>query len=68
MKSNFWFAFLIAKHHLPEYGRVDLKLDVYHRRTATSPQPTVIYMHGGFWVAGNKEGAILSLLPWMEMG
>jgi acetyl esterase/lipase len=48
-------------------GGVDLKLDVY-RRTATSPQPTVIYMHGGFWVAGNKEGAILSLLPWMEMG
>jgi acetyl esterase/lipase len=29
-------------------------------------------MHGGFWVAGNiagnKEGAILPLLPWMEMG
>jgi acetyl esterase/lipase len=49
-------------------GGVDLKLDVYRRRTATSPQPTVIYMHGGFWVAGNKEGAILSLLPWMEMG
>ncbi len=49
-------------------GGVDLKLDVYRRRTATSPQPTVIYMHGGFWVAGNKEGAILNLLPWMEMG
>jgi acetyl esterase/lipase len=49
-------------------GGVDLKLDVYRRRTATTPQPTVIYMHGGFWVAGNKEGAILSLLPWMEMG
>ncbi len=49
-------------------GGVDLKLDVYKRRTATSPQPTVIYMHGGFWVAGNKEGAILNLLPWMEMG
>jgi acetyl esterase/lipase len=49
-------------------GGVDLKLDVYRRRTATTPQPTLIYMHGGFWVAGNKEGAILSLLPWMEMG
>jgi acetyl esterase/lipase len=49
-------------------GGVDLKLDVYKRRTATTPQPTVIYMHGGFWVAGNKEGAILNLLPWMEMG
>jgi len=44
------------------------KLDVYQRRGMTSPQPTVIYMHGGFWAAGNKEGALTSLLPWMEMG
>jgi acetyl esterase/lipase len=49
-------------------GGVELKLDVYKRRTATTPQPTIVYMHGGFWVAGNKEGAILNLLPWMEMG
>jgi acetyl esterase/lipase len=44
------------------------KLDVYQRRGMTSPQPTVIYMHGGFWAAGNKEGSLMSLLPWMEMG
>jgi acetyl esterase/lipase len=49
-------------------GDTQLKMDVYRRRTATTPQPTIIYMHGGFWVAGNKEGAILNLLPWMEMG
>ncbi len=49
-------------------GGSDLKLDIYRRRTATTPQPTLVYMHGGFWVAGNKEGAIMSLLPWMEMG
>jgi acetyl esterase/lipase len=49
-------------------GGVDLKLDVYKRRTATTPQPTIIYMHGGFWVAGNKEAAIVNILPWMEMG
>lgn len=48
--------------------KTELKLDVYRRRTATTPQPTLFYMHGGFWVAGNKETAILSLLPWMEMG
>jgi acetyl esterase/lipase len=47
---------------------VDLKLDVYARRNATTPQPTVIYMHGGFWAAGNKEGAIMNLMPWFEMG
>jgi acetyl esterase/lipase len=49
-------------------GDTQLKMDIYRRRTATTPQPTIIYMHGGFWVAGNKEGAILNLLPWMEMG
>lgn len=47
---------------------VDLKLDVYQKRNVTTPQPTIIHMHGGFWVGGNKEGAILYLVPWMEMG
>src|SRR5215467_12248363 len=45
-----------------------LKMDVYYRRNVTSPQPTLVYMHGGFWVAGVKETAITALLPWMEMG
>ena len=49
-------------------GGVDLKLDVYQRRGATTPQPTIIYMHGGFWAAGNKEGAVMNLMPWFEMG
>ncbi len=44
------------------------KLDVYHRRGATTPQPTVVYFHGGFWAAGTKEGALFSLVPWLEMG
>ena len=46
----------------------ELKLDVYQRRGATTPQPTLVFMHGGFWVAGAKEGAVMALLPWMEMG
>src|SRR5262245_46898879 len=45
----------------------DIKLDVYYRRGST-PQPTLIYMHGGFWVAGNKEGALTAFLPYLEMG
>ena len=49
-------------------GDTQLKMDIYRRRTATTPQPTIIYIHGGFWVAGNKEGAIMNILPWMEMG
>src|SRR5262252_9932275 len=44
------------------------KLDVYSRRGATTPQPTVVYFHGGFWAAGSKEGSLMSLVPWMEMG
>ena len=28
----------------------------------------MIYFHGGFWAAGSKEGSLMSLLPWMEMG
>jgi acetyl esterase/lipase len=28
----------------------------------------MVYMHGGFWVAGAKETAITGLLPWLEMG
>ena len=32
-----------------------LKMDIYYRRGVTSPQPTLVYMHGGFWVAGAKE-------------
>src|SRR2546423_3561819 len=46
----------------------EAKLDVYKRRDTTGPQPTVIYMHGGFWAAGTKEGSLTALLPWMEMG
>ena len=44
------------------------KLDIYARRGVTTPQPTVVYFHGGFWAAGSKENALFSLFPWMEMG
>src|SRR5262245_24817709 len=46
----------------------EAKLDIYKRRDTTGPQPTVIYIHGGFWAAGTKEGSLMSLMPWMEMG
>ncbi len=46
----------------------EAKLDIYKRRDTTGPQPTVIYIHGGFWAAGTKEGSLMSLVPWMEMG
>ena len=54
-------TYLTATNH-------ELKLDVYQRRGANTPQPTVIFMHGGFWAAGAKEGSTMSLIPWLEMG
>ncbi|MGB4246892.1 MAG: alpha/beta hydrolase [Pseudohongiellaceae bacterium] len=46
----------------------DLAMDVYSRRDVTTPQPTLVFFHGGFWVAGNKNTQIMNLMPWLEMG
>jgi acetyl esterase/lipase len=46
----------------------DAKLDVYQRRGSTAPNPTLVYFHGGGWVAGTKEGSSLTFLPYLEMG
>ena len=46
----------------------EAKLDIYKRRDATGPQPTLIFIHGGGWVQGSKEQSQLSLMPWLEMG
>ena len=44
------------------------KLDIYQRRNATGPQPTLLYIHGGGWTGGTKEASLMSILPWFEMG
>lgn len=44
------------------------KLDIYLRRNATTPQPTLLYIHGGGWTGGSKEASVMSILPWLEMG
>lgn len=49
-------------------GKYEVKLDVYKRRDTTGSQPTVVFMHGGFWVAGSKDSSLISLVPWFEMG
>jgi acetyl esterase/lipase len=46
----------------------EAKLDVYKRRDATGPQPTLIFFHGGGWIQGSKEQSLMSLIPWFEMG
>lgn len=46
----------------------DAKLDVYQSREATTPNPTLVYFHGGGWTGGSKEGSSLTYLPFLEMG
>ena len=49
-------------------GGLDLKLDVYQARGAGGPSQTLMYIHGGGWTNGNKEGSALTFLPYLEMG
>ncbi|MBC7796273.1 MAG: alpha/beta hydrolase, partial [Pyrinomonadaceae bacterium] len=32
-----------------------LKLDVWYQNDVKTPQPTLVYIHGGGWIFGNKE-------------
>ena len=49
-------------------SNADQMLDVYYRRGSSAPRPTVIYIHGGGWVGGSKEGSLLRIAPYLEMG
>jgi acetyl esterase/lipase len=53
--------------YITENG-VELKLDIYSRRDVSTPQPTLVFFHGGFWVAGSKDTQLTALLPWLEKG
>ncbi len=46
----------------------ELKLDVYRPTNTKAPTPVVMLIHGGGWVRHEKEGEVLSLLPYLEMG
>jgi acetyl esterase/lipase len=46
----------------------DAKIDVYAVRGAAAPVPTLIYIHGGGWTGGTKEGSSLTFLPFLQMG
>src|SRR5688572_22766162 len=45
-----------------------LKLDVWYPRDNANPTPTLVYIHGGGWIFGSKEGAVYQLLPYLEKG
>jgi acetyl esterase/lipase len=68
-------AVLISNHYDVlsniTYGVADnyeLKLDVYRPTTSKAPTPVVMLIHGGGWIRHDKEGEVLSLLPYLEMG
>jgi acetyl esterase/lipase len=45
-----------------------LKLDIWYPRDNPNPTPTLVYIHGGGWIFGSKEGAVYQLLPYLERG
>ena len=46
----------------------EAKLDVFRPLNASGPTPTLIYIHGGGWVGGDKGGAVPQFIPYLEMG
>jgi acetyl esterase/lipase len=44
------------------------KLDLYRPTNTTQPTPVVIFIHGGGWIEGTKEGDVLQLIPYLQMG
>ena len=49
-------------------NNIELKLDLYLPREVKEPVPLVINFHGGGWVEGSKDGSVLGLLRYMQMG
>jgi acetyl esterase/lipase len=74
MDASNW-AVLFQNHYLvsPDqvYGtanNVQLKLDVWQNQDTKTPLPTVIYIHGGGWIFGDRTGAVPELLPYLQKG
>ncbi len=72
----------LANHAMPIYDEFQIsrdvtyrtvdghavKLDVYSKRDATTPNATLVYFHGGGWIGGSKEAESLQFRPFLEMG
>lgn len=46
----------------------EAKLDVYQPLDTAGPVPVLVYIHGGGWVGGSREGSVMNLLPYLELG
>ena len=44
------------------------KLDLIAPRDVSAPLPTLLYIHGGGWMGGDKDAMLLALMPWVELG
>jgi acetyl esterase/lipase len=49
-------------------NNMPLKLDIWYPRDNPNPTPTLVYIHGGGWIFGSKEGSVYQLLPFLEKG
>jgi acetyl esterase/lipase len=54
-------TYLVADEH-------ESKLDVIAPRENGERVPTLLYIHGGGWVGGDKDAVVLFFLPYLEMG
>ncbi|HSS97751.1 MAG TPA: alpha/beta hydrolase, partial [Terriglobales bacterium] len=45
-----------------------LKLDVIAIEPLSQPRPTLLFIHGGGWVNGNKNETTLASLPFLNQG
>ena len=41
----------------------EAKLDLYLPRQTSGPNPTLMYIHGGGWTGGSKEGSAFTFMP-----
>src|SRR5215831_8828560 len=46
----------------------DAKVDLYLPKESSAPNATLIYIHGGGWTGGSKEGSAFTFMPYLEKG
>ena len=73
-ESGAWTAHIRSEYRLftnivyHRAGNYEAKLNIYRPRAASEANPTVVYYHGGGWLIGSPEHAVLEILPYLEMG
>lgn len=50
------------------FNNIPVHLDVWKNTEAKTPAPTLMYIHGGGWVIGDKTGADTLILPYLQLG